>query len=209
MNSAPHNPAQNQLPPELPEGKFLKAIEECGYPLQGLVANALMASFSVTEEWGYIDRDSGDHRSLDIFAYRKLRPEPGSLLYPAIALLVECKRTNHVHVFFQRVVKRPIPDYLSVTGCPRRSTISWGNSSRDVHASKVLGLTDLPFLVRPDAGPPVVRPLPEGIDKETESSFQGPSHSTAWSCRWSRLMRARVIFTRGGMTGQIGWPPRS
>jgi hypothetical protein len=64
----------------------------------------LQKSFSVTEEWGYQDRTTQEHRTLDIFAYRKLPEEnrAGLLIALALVLLVECKRSQNPYMCFSR-----------------------------------------------------------------------------------------------------------
>ena len=83
-----------------------------GYPLQGIVAEKMeFAGFKVTEEWGYIDNDTREHRSLDLFASRGLESNAAAKVIPRLDLLIECKRTIHPYVFSKRFLKslrRPI-----------------------------------------------------------------------------------------------------
>src|SRR5262249_9342915 len=156
MNKRGNNPPANQLPPAISEDSLIESIGQSGYPLQGLVAHALMPDFGVTEEWGYIDRDTHDHRALDVFASRRLFNDSSQRTLPALAMLIECKRTTHAHIFFQRITGGVIPEFPSVPGCPRgRTSVSWGTASQDAHPSRVLGLGDSPFLSPPEIGPPV------------------------------------------------------
>jgi hypothetical protein len=73
-----------------------------GYPLQAVVAEKLMdAGFKVVEEWGFIDKDTKEQRSLDILAFKKLRNDKDTVI-PSLTLLIECKRTIHPFVFFKK-----------------------------------------------------------------------------------------------------------
>lgn len=117
IDQQPANPPGNVLGPNIDTANFLAALEESGYPLQGVVTEALTHRFVPTEEWGYIDRDTGSHRSLDIFAFRNLSSDESSgPVLPSLVLLVECKRSDLPYVFFQNVVPRRIQGFPMVTG---------------------------------------------------------------------------------------------
>ncbi len=90
------NPSQNALSPGLSLEKVTDAVRRSGYMLQTLVASELQKTFIVTEEWGYPDRNSQEHRTLDIFAYKQIAQENrnGVVVTPCLALLVECKRSR-------------------------------------------------------------------------------------------------------------------
>ena len=149
MNQTPNNPAGNKLGAGTDETTLIRAIETSGYPLQGIVADKLKGRFVVTEEWGYIDRDTHDHRSLDVFAFRKLADGD---VQPCVALLVECKRSRHPYLFFQNVVDREIPEFPRLVAFPRVTIKESGGIRISVPSgSHVLGLHEIPF-VRP--GPP-------------------------------------------------------
>jgi hypothetical protein len=57
MRSQLNNPSGNELPKGVNESVLIQAIEPSGYPLRGTVANQLVSSLPVTEEWGYVDPD--------------------------------------------------------------------------------------------------------------------------------------------------------
>ena len=148
-NQSPNNPAGNKLGPGIKEPNLLRAIETSGYPLQGVVADKLKNAFGVTEEWGYIDRDTQEHRSLDVFAFKKLLTDGDA--EPSLALLIECKRSIHPYVFFKNVIDREIPRFPRIAGLTRNSiTIheSSGKRLSETSGAAVLGLAELPF-VRP------------------------------------------------------------
>lgn len=83
------------------------------------MASKLDGYFSVTEEWGYIDRDSKDHRTLDIFAHKRLHEDNDAPIQPNLVLLIECKRSSHPYVFFENVIERSMPGFPFVSGLPR------------------------------------------------------------------------------------------
>jgi hypothetical protein len=134
------------------EPTLIHAIETSGYPLQGVVADKLKSAFGVTEEWGYIDRDTHEHRSLDVFAFKRLLTDGD--VQPSLVLLIECKRSIHPYVFFRDVVDRQIPRFPQIAGLTRSAVTiheSSGQRLRETTGAAMLGLAELPF-VRP--GPP-------------------------------------------------------
>ena len=67
MDSHPENPSTNQLPKSFSEEEVTATIKHSGYPLQTAVALDLTAAgFNIVEEWGYVDRTTREHRTLDI-----------------------------------------------------------------------------------------------------------------------------------------------
>src|SRR5262245_35568184 len=74
------NPGNNCIPPGIKEETLISAIGASGYPLQGQVAYLLSSkhSFSITEEWGFVDSVLGKHRTLVVVASKKL-PDGGQL----------------------------------------------------------------------------------------------------------------------------------
>jgi hypothetical protein len=112
MRQSRENPRGNALPPGVSEADISRTIEMSGYPVQGRVAALLKGAFYVTEEWGYTDRETESHRSLDIFAHRKVGDGC------SIDLLVECKRADLPYVFFRSVVERQYPGVPAIAGIP-------------------------------------------------------------------------------------------
>lgn len=121
----------------------MEAVSASGYPLQTLVASSLRAKFHrVQEEWSYIDRDSGDLRTLDVLATKRCsdagprqRPVEGQL-DPGLALLIECKQSRLPYVFFLSSSRPYVPDFPLITGLPSLSvrmkddTGSWADVSK-------------------------------------------------------------------------------
>jgi len=156
MRANPDNPKANQLPHGIDESELGAAIDISGYPLQGMVAKMLGNQFDVTEEWGYIDAETKEHRSLDLFAGRALTAaESGpSAVHPRIALMIECKRSRHPYVFFRSMASRNIPDFPRVVGIPggRISIKETGtNRGSEVSPWVAFDVHKLPFV---DPGPP-------------------------------------------------------
>lgn len=83
------------------EPDLASAIQHSGYPLQTVIANSLRSSFTVQDEWGYIDRDTKELRTVDIFAQRSLYDIHGEQprVRPILNLLIECKQSDLPYVF--------------------------------------------------------------------------------------------------------------
>jgi hypothetical protein len=111
----PLNPSSNELPKGISEEDLVSGIEISGYPLQGIVAEFLTEGFKVIEEWGYIDKDTKEHRSLDIFAEIKL-PEIEGKVDPSLILLIECKKSAHPYVFFKNIVESKLNEFPIIAG---------------------------------------------------------------------------------------------
>lgn len=94
--------ASNALPPGVTLGQVQAAVDRSGYPLQSRVAHSLSSNFSLQPEWGFVDRTTGDMRAIDLLASRPLSPErPQPRVRPSLVLLIECKRSDMPHVFFE------------------------------------------------------------------------------------------------------------
>ncbi len=149
MRASDNNPTSNQLPQSIKVDELTEAIKLSGYPLQGIVASKLKDKFSVTEEWGYIDSDTKEHRCLDLFAYLPLTNDDSGSIKPSMALLIECKRSRHPYIFFQEVVNRHINSFPTITGLTR-GTVELHDSSnknfREFPVASVLGLDTRPFI---------------------------------------------------------------
>ena len=167
----------NELPPGCREEALVSAIDQSGYPLQGRVAYKLKDHFRITEEWGYFDSSTNEHRSLDIYGYRRLIENTKAAVQPSCAVLVECKRSRHPYVFFRLVTEMLLSDFPVVAGVRNRITISEPRkTSTEVPASRVLGLDKDPF-VYSDAQicSSFCRAVPKG--KEFELSGADPFRS--------------------------------
>jgi hypothetical protein len=152
INEADGNPAANQLPSGLNPDQLEKAVAVSGYPLQRVVAEQLSRDFKVTEEWGFLDRESGEHRTLDVLAYRSLRETVETWL--SVALLIECKRSDLPYVFFEAAAPIAPRDFPIVAGLGGKTpdVVVVGIASRASSVAEILRLADLPFVSK---GPPV------------------------------------------------------
>jgi hypothetical protein len=147
MDAHPDNPAMNQLPAGIAESELLAGVIASGYPLQTVVARSLHDDFGfrVIEEWGYTDRNTQEHRALDIFAFRELAPETDTFR-PRLHLLVECKRSGLPYVFFPPGVTRwpaDFPAIIGFGGCQLRvGEKAW----QDTSAATFFCASELPFI---------------------------------------------------------------
>lgn len=178
MREHPDNPSLNMLLQGTPEASLIEAIVRSGYPLQGVIASHLIADFLVLEEWGFPDEDTDQHRTLDLYAQRSLKPAsagPGSRegIQPRLTLLIECKRSRHPFVFFRQVVDRPVPSYPPIVGV-RPDTIfvsdQQRNVARAISIQFALGMSDAPFV---RGGPAVCSSLAKAVVNGSKVELSG------------------------------------
>jgi hypothetical protein len=140
------NPESNNLKSGITDAQLEAAVRASGYPLQRVVAEQLLGTFEVTEEWGYVDRETNDRRALDVFAYKKLRDT--ARLWVSVVVLVECKRSDLPFVFFAAAAPRVPLEFPVIAGLrgklPELHVKGVGSTSAP--ASRVLGLHDFPFV---------------------------------------------------------------
>ncbi|WFE25777.1 hypothetical protein O7623_20720 [Solwaraspora sp. WMMD791] len=113
LNSEPQRPYA-ELPGGMTEADLLQAVMHSGYPLQTAVADALQRLLdgignygALQEEWAFIDSESGQTRSIDVFfetsLYRRKNGfEDRIPVHPSLNLLVECKQSKLPYIFFVR-----------------------------------------------------------------------------------------------------------
>jgi hypothetical protein len=118
MNHHQDNPAGNQLRAGIAMDQLRIAVEKSGYPLQTEVNELLRPSFSAQEEWCYVDRDSGELRSIDIRADMCLHSwdDPQPRVRPQLTLLVECKQSQLPYVFFESTAPQALHDHPKIHG---------------------------------------------------------------------------------------------
>ncbi|MDQ3823189.1 MAG: hypothetical protein M3321_08110 [Actinomycetota bacterium] len=102
MDQAVDNPASNILGPGIADADLIEAVRRSGYPLQTVVGEQLQADFRVQDEWGFIDRDTGEARALDLAASKWLWGPDQPRIRPELNLLIECKQSELPYVFFLR-----------------------------------------------------------------------------------------------------------
>jgi len=67
------NPRTNRLVAGVTEADVLDAVGKSGYPLQNVVSDYLQtATFRTVEEWSYLDKESGQLRTIDVKAEKPL-----------------------------------------------------------------------------------------------------------------------------------------
>lgn len=102
--STPINPNTNKLAAGVNEADVLGAITKSGYPLQNIVADYCeKGAFRTVEEWSYLDKDSGQLRTIDVKAEKPLfDSKEGAKIRvrPGLVLLIECKQSQLPYVFF-------------------------------------------------------------------------------------------------------------
>jgi hypothetical protein len=145
------NPKENQLPPGALTGYLNEAVRRSGYPLQTVIATELQKTFVVTEEWGYQDRTTQEQRTLDVFAFKRLREEnrAGVLVAPSVVLLVECKRSQHPFIFFKSETEkgRALSGFPRICGLGPVVVQQNDSSRREVSPCECLGLETEPFSI--------------------------------------------------------------
>ena len=114
MNETGNNPALNRLQAGVGAEELEKAVRLAGYLLQRVATELLGDSFNIAEEWGFRDRETNAHRSLDLFDFRNVRNSNRLRVYAA--LLVECKRSDLPFVFFEAAARRIPSDLPRVAG---------------------------------------------------------------------------------------------
>lgn len=154
VKASPDNPTTNKLPSGLSEEQIAEAVRQSGYPLQTVVAQQLLDNFRITEEWGFVDRETDEHRSLDIYAYRNLEDSGTEHLEPSLVLLVECKRADLPYIFFAAAIPRAPGDFPRVFGFKKEhfELHKQGSGYREVPPATFLRLHELPFV---EQGPPI------------------------------------------------------
>jgi hypothetical protein len=153
MRCSDSNPPTNLVPEWVDETTLIGAIDRSGYPLQGVVAEKLIAArFDVTEEWGFLDKDTDEHRSLDLLAFTRLAEDKDPVV-PRLALLIECKRSIHPYVFFKRVSDPYTARFPVITAAvadieEERQGVG-SRSYPSAPAQMILNLDSLPFITEP------------------------------------------------------------
>lgn len=170
MTKTDGNPEANQLPAGVTAEQLEAAVRNSGYPLQRVVAEELLRDFKVTEEWGYLDRESKEHRTLDVFGIRRLSENAG--LWLSIAVLVECKRSDLPWVFFEAAAPEVPREFPAVAGLHGKTPEIHvpGIGSRSAPVAEFLRLADFGFVSH---GPPVCSSFARTERKGKEFDLSG------------------------------------
>jgi len=152
------NPPGNALPAGVTEVQVAEAVSKSGYPLQCVASRLLRDdSFWVQEEWSYVDRDSGELRTLDLHAGLDLwdwdGPQPR--VTPHLDLLIECKQSDLPYVFFLCPSVPPDAHFPLFAGlCHNEEVAISTDDDRSVWnlpLAVCLGLRDHAFVAAPPA----------------------------------------------------------
>ena len=153
MRAKSFNPAQNKIPKSVKEQSLIEAIENSGYPLQGVVAGKLLKmGFHVIEEWAFPGRNSPESRTLDLTARLALELDDLTNVVPGLFLLIECKKSVHPYVFFRTLAHQDMSWFPRIAGLPHGGISLLDEKDgmvavqRVVPGAKSLGLEKLPFV---------------------------------------------------------------
>lgn len=179
------NPGTNHLQAGVSEADLRTAVDDSGYPLQVIVSQILRASFSVQEEWAYIDRDTRQLRSLDIRAVKWLSElSPQERVRPVLNLLVECKHSELPYVFFESKGKFQSFDHPVIHGLKSTSIYLDSDSGFGFTVANVvaLGLLQHPF----QSVPKISRTFSKAVRSGKKLELSGTEAYSASSCRLLR-----------------------
>lgn len=147
MKSSPNNPSTNTLGPGIKETDLIDEISKSGYPLQTIIAEKLRSNFHwVQEEWDYVDRDSQQHRAIDVLAEKWLFDTKNlndkTRIRPVLALIIECKRSDLPYIFFISPKPHASPPPL-VVGLPKNEIKLTTDDDRSSYTTDLMNLLDL------------------------------------------------------------------
>ncbi len=170
MRTTSDNPATNQLLGGVTLEQLEQAVKISGYLLQRVVAEQLLDDFHVTEEWGYNDRETKEHRALDVFAFYMI--EESQALRVSVALLIECKRAELPYVFFRTAAPRVPFDFPTIVSLRGKDLElhKAGIGSRSVSGTQFLKLHNFEFVA---SGPPICSAFARAERKGKELDLSG------------------------------------
>ena len=201
MKEAPLNPPENNLGPGVVESDVIDAVTRSGYPLQTIVGERLRSDFLfVQDEWGFIDRDTGEARALDLAATKWLWDADNQpRVRPELTLLVECKKSELPYVFFLRS-REPILGVPLVVG-PRGTKVTL--TTDDDRSRYTLGVLAALGLDAHDfaAKPPHAITFSRAVRKGQALDLSG---SDAYNSVLLPLLKAMLFFEKT-RSGQPSW----
>jgi hypothetical protein len=154
---------------ELTPDEIQRVIENSGYPLQVKVAAKLAPAFDLIEEWSYIDRTTGELRTLDLVAERRLPAQGLKRDTAGVRLLVECKRSQLPYVFFRGATESVLTEFPAIHGIRGKKVLlvsDASNTGSHFPVPLVMGLSQEPFV---SAGPPVCPTFSKVVEKQDTS----------------------------------------
>jgi hypothetical protein len=112
------------------------------------VAKQLLPTFSIQEEWVYVDSESHLERTLDIMADRYLADlNPPLAIVPNLTLLIECKKSDLPVLFFLSSNTLRFPDFPRLLGLPHSTLLLMGKkASYSFSVISSLGLSHHEFV---------------------------------------------------------------
>jgi hypothetical protein len=119
MEQTQSNPATNTLGAGVTESDLASAVQHSGYPLQTVIANSLRDKFMVQDEWGYLDKDTKELRTIDILAQEQLYElsvEQQPYARPILNLIIECKQSDLPFVFLLSPTQPWISNFPMIAG---------------------------------------------------------------------------------------------
>ena len=202
MHEAANNPSLNRLQPGVTVEDLEEAVRLSGYPLQRVAAELLVDNFDVTEEWGFRDRETNDHRSLDLFAFREVATTAHLRL--GAVLLVECKKSELPFVFFEAAAPRIPSDFPRIAGLrgQKPQLYSLDGVYQTPTIAAFLRLQDLAFV---SDGPPMCSSFTKSERKGKKLDLSGSvpfnkvvkplaSATEHFARLWTRVGSPTVVF---------------
>ena len=175
MEQSQNNPATNTLGAGVTEADLLNAIQHSGYPLQTVIANLLRDQFMVQDEWGYIDKDSRELRTIDILAQERLYDLTGEQPFarPILNLIIECKQSDLPFVFLLSPNQPWLSEFPLVAGLSKDDieiTTDDSASTWSLSPIHLLGLDKHRFIQEPSYCYTLSKGVRKGKDLELSGS---------------------------------------
>lgn len=173
MKHTPNNPATNILGAGVTKSDLASAIQHSGYPLQTVIGNFLRDDFNVQDEWGYIDKDTKELRTIDILAGKNLFEfSDNPRVRPSVNLLIECKQSDLPFVFLLSPTKPWLKDFPVIAGLAQDDIVITTDDSASSYAISPLhlfGLDNHKFIQEP----PYSFTLSKGVRKGKDLELSG------------------------------------
>jgi hypothetical protein len=154
----------------------------------------------VQEEWSFVDRDSGDLRALDIYAYMHLYDwKTKTRVRPQLDILIECKQSDLPYMFFTTVGKTRLPDFPRIGGLRQHEVVITTNddpSSWTFSVIKALGLDSHPF----QTAPPFCHTFSKCVRKGKDLELSGSDAYNGLVLPLTKAVQHFIVAERPGET---------
>jgi hypothetical protein len=141
------NPETNKLIAGVTEADITNAVGRSGYPLQSIVADLCEElEFRTVQEWGFVDKDSGHLRTLDVKAEKYLfdgAHGAEARVRPSLVLLIECKQSQLPYIFFLARHPIRISHFPVLAGLHHNEIALKTDDDRSTYNVGILGALDL------------------------------------------------------------------